>query len=72
MVPRMKDKTRYQAYLVRFQRGDGQQQWRVTLQNANTGEQMTFTSEGEAFRYLVQALSTPPAAGGGQPAASQR
>lgn len=55
-------KESYQAYLLRLQRGPGSAQWRVTVQNAHTGEVLRFGSEREMFRFLWLALKATPAA----------
>ena len=48
----------YLAFLLRLQRGQGQTQWRATMQNAQTGEIFRFTTERELLRYLMQVLMT--------------
>lgn len=55
-------KESYQAYLLRLQRGLDSAQWRVTVQNAHTGEVFRFGTEREMFRFLWHALSVSPAA----------
>jgi len=55
-------KESYQAYLLRLQRGPGSARWRVTVQDAHTGEVMRFASEREMFRFLWQALNATPVA----------
>jgi hypothetical protein len=50
----------YLAFLLRLQRGQGQPQWRATLQNAQTGETLRFATERELLRYLMQILMTAP------------
>ncbi|VAW33425.1 hypothetical protein MNBD_CHLOROFLEXI01-4937 [hydrothermal vent metagenome] len=47
----------YQAYLLRFQRSDGQPNWRVRLENGLNGEVKQFATEREAFHYLIQMLN---------------
>ena len=47
----------YQAFLLRLQRGQGQAQWRATLQNAQTGEILRFATERELLRYLMEILT---------------
>lgn len=56
----MKDDAHYQAYLVRFQRSGEQKHWRVTVQNAQTGEQQHFATEQELFHFLAYALDLYP------------
>ena len=50
----------YQAFLLRLQRGQGQTQWRVTMQNAQTGEIQHFATERELLRYLMHVLTVAP------------
>lgn len=50
----------YLAFLLRLQRGQGQTQWRVTMQNAQTGEVIYFASERDLLRYLMQVLMVLP------------
>jgi hypothetical protein len=50
----------YQAYLIRFQRGEGQTHWRVRLENVADSEVVCFTTEWELFRYLLERLSAEP------------
>ncbi len=52
------------AYLLRLQRNDQSDPWRVSVQNVHTGELIRFANEREMFRYLMQRLaigSMPPA-----------
>ena len=58
----------YQAYLLRLQRGENQTHWRVTLENAHTGELLRFANEREMLRYLIQILTTPSTDSGRPPA----
>lgn len=46
----------YLAFLLRLQRGQGQTQWRTSMQNAQTGEILHFATEREMLRYLMQVL----------------
>ena len=50
----------YLAFLLRLQRGQGQTQWRATMQNAQTGEILHFATERELLRYLMQVLMIAP------------
>ncbi len=50
----------YQAYLIRFQRGDGQVHWRVRLENASNGEILRFATERDLFHYLMDELEVIP------------
>lgn len=47
----------YKAFLLRFQRGGGQDRWRVTLVDALGGGERYFTTERDLFRYLMQTLA---------------
>jgi hypothetical protein len=49
----------YQAYLLRLQRSAPQADWRISLENAHTGEKLHFSSEKELLRYLWQLLGKP-------------
>ncbi|MCP5099528.1 MAG: hypothetical protein GY943_28565 [Chloroflexi bacterium] len=50
----------YQAYLLRFQRGEGQAHWRVYMENAVSGENRHFATEQELLRFLMHALAIMP------------
>jgi hypothetical protein len=50
----------YLAFLLRLQRGQGQTQWRASLQNAQTGETLQFATERDLLRYLMKVLSILP------------
>ena len=50
----------YLAFLLRLQRGQGQTQWRATMQNAQTGEILHFATERELLRYLLNILTVVP------------
>ena len=50
----------YQAYLIRFQRSEGQPHWRGRLEDARSGEVRHFATEREMLRYLMQVLATVP------------
>ncbi|MEZ4859881.1 MAG: hypothetical protein R3C14_01165 [Caldilineaceae bacterium] len=52
----MNDHAHYQSYLIRFQRGQEQRYWRVTLQETRSAEVMHFATEHEFMRYLVNVL----------------
>jgi hypothetical protein len=47
----------YLAFLLRLQRGQGQTEWRATMQNAQTGEILRFATERELLRYLMRVLT---------------
>jgi hypothetical protein len=49
----------YQAYLVRFQRQQGSETWRATLENAHTQEIIQFATERELVLFLLQRLQRP-------------
>lgn len=53
-------KSQYQAYLLRLHRSQGQVHWRVTMENAHTGELHHFATEREMLRYLLQVLTIAP------------
>lgn len=53
-------KSQYQAYLLRLQRNEGQMHWRVTMENAHTGELLRFATERELLRYLMKVLLIEP------------
>ena len=42
----------YQAYLLRLQRSQTGTHWRVTLENAHTGEVLHFATEQELMSFL--------------------
>ncbi len=56
----MTGKNHYQAYLVRFQRGEKQPHWRATLQNAQTGEIIRFATESQLIHFLLDSLKHEP------------
>lgn len=47
----------YLAYLLRLQRSQAATHWRVTLENAHTGEVYHFANEMEMLRYLFHTLA---------------
>lgn len=49
--------TEYRAYLIRLQRGEGEANWRATLQNVHTNELLRYGNEREMFLYLLHTLS---------------
>ena len=53
-------KSQYQAYLLRLQRSQGQTHWRVTMENAHTGELLRFATEREMLHYLMKVLIIEP------------
>jgi hypothetical protein len=44
----------YQAYLLRLWRDDGQAPWRASLQEAQAGQLISFTSVAQLIVYLEQ------------------
>lgn len=52
----MSSKTHYQSYLIRFQRGSGQEHWRVTLQEVRSAKTIYFATEQELIHYLLEVL----------------
>ena len=61
----------YLAFLLRLQRGQGQTEWRASMQNAKTGEILRFATERELLRYLMQVLMTAQTDLNGQEADSK-
>jgi len=51
----------YHAFLVRFQRREGNAQWFATLENAHSHEMFRFATTRELCVYLLQMLSEKPA-----------
>jgi hypothetical protein len=51
--------TQYKAFLLRLRREEGQSHWRVTMENAYTGELIRFANQNEMLRYLLQKLAEP-------------
>lgn len=56
----MIDDKHYQAYLIRFQRSEGQPHWRVTLQNAQTNKVVNFATERQLITFLLDTLRCTP------------
>ncbi|MCA9963881.1 MAG: hypothetical protein KC423_06555 [Anaerolineales bacterium] len=50
-------KNEYKAFLLRLQRNQGSDHWRVTIQNAHTGEITRFANEYEMLRFLTHLLA---------------
>lgn len=50
----------YQAYMLRFQRGSIETSWRISLENAHTGELIRFRSKKELFRYFGEMFADMP------------
>lgn len=50
----------YLAYLLRLQRRSAVPNWYATLENAHTGELLTFRSEQELLVYLLGLLRPLP------------
>lgn len=46
----------YLAYLLRLQRCNKTDHWRVTLENAHTGEVLRFATEQELMSFLWQMI----------------
>ena len=61
----------YQAYLLRLERGKGQQRWRATLENAQTGDVLHFASERDLLLHLLRALAHQGTPNADNPAAAQ-
>ena len=56
----MTEQTKYQAYLIRFQRGEGETDWRATLQDVQSCHTLRFPTERELMRYLLHELQVQP------------
>ncbi|MCA9960666.1 MAG: hypothetical protein R3E31_20535 [Chloroflexota bacterium] len=54
----MTQQTRYAAYLIRWQEGNSQEQWRAWAENAYTGEKRHFTSKKKLVHFLWQCLNS--------------
>jgi hypothetical protein len=59
----MSGKTRYAAYLVRWQKQEDQSQWRAMAEDVYSGEKTHFTSKNALLHFLWQSLNSPPAPG---------
>ena len=46
----------YQSYLLRLQRTSEHSPWRISIQDAHSGEEVRFRSEKELFQYLVEKI----------------
>lgn len=53
---------KYKAFLLRLRRDEGRAQWRATIENAQTGEQLRFANQNQMLRYLLNDLSENPSA----------
>jgi hypothetical protein len=53
----MTQQTRYAAYLIRWQEGSSQSQWRAWAENAYTGEKIHFASKKMLIHFLWQSLN---------------
>ncbi len=54
---------RYMAYMLRlWQVGDGQGDWRVSLEDPHTGERHAFASRQALYAYLDALTADPPPA----------
>lgn len=49
--------TEYRAYLIRLRRGEGETNWRATLQNVHTNQLLHYGNERELFLYLLHTLA---------------
>jgi hypothetical protein len=52
----MSKKTRYVAFLVRWQDEGEQTRWKATIENAYTGEKVHFTQKNDLLRFLWHSL----------------
>lgn len=50
----------HKAFLLRLQRDEGYPQWRATIENAQTGEQLRFADHHQMLRYLLNDLGEKP------------
>lgn len=50
----------YQAYLVRLERSGVQADWRVYVENAETGDVWHFATEWELIHFLLEILLSFP------------
>ena len=50
----------YKAFLLRLQKDEGHAQWRATIENAQTGEQLRFANQNQMLRYLLNDLAEEP------------
>jgi hypothetical protein len=55
----MSGKTRYAAYLVRWQEQADQSQWRAVAEDVYSGEKTHFTSKNALLHFLWQSLNSP-------------
>ena len=58
----MSKKTRYAAFLVRWQDEGEQTRWQSTVENAYTGEKVHFTQKNDLLRFLwhlIYGVDTP-------------
>ncbi len=53
----MTRQSQYLAYLVRFQRGEGERHWRASLQDVRTQTTMQFATEIELIRHLLTVMA---------------
>ena len=57
----------YQAYLLRLWR-TSEAHWRASLEDAHSGERLTFTTLGQLSEFLLRATGAAPPAGAVDPA----
>ena len=53
----MTRQSRYLAFLVRFQRGEGERHWRASLQDVRTQTTMQFATEIELIRHMLTTMA---------------
>ena len=56
----MTENNNYHAYLIRFQRGEGETHWRATLQDVQSSQPLRFPNERELICYLLHKLQVQP------------
>ena len=52
-------KSQYYAYLLRLERSETQKRWRITLQDAHSGEIRRFVGKRELVSFLFTLLRDP-------------
>ncbi|MCA9980991.1 MAG: hypothetical protein KDD89_09160 [Anaerolineales bacterium] len=50
----------YHAFLLRLQRDDAQNRWRIVLINVDTGEEQRFVGKQALLTFLFALLNRPP------------
>lgn len=63
----MTSESQYLAFLVRFQRGQGQRHWRASLLDVRTQTTVHFATEIELIRHMLAAMADATAPQPGTP-----